>query len=211
MDRAPHVRVVEGARPVKGREADEGACVHEVSLGLGAAGISMGTGAIAGAWQCLQTRGSNPSTARRISATVRGARAVVGGGRCSCGEERASAFEPVVHVTRGEQAEVSDLGEARREDVEQESAEEFLGWEGDFGSGLGGEAHALERDAAYASIGDADAMGVAAEIANDVLGTAEGAFRVNDPSRAAASVEEANVVLRVRARLCLRAPLFPRA
>ena len=77
MDRAPHVRVIDGARSVKGRMADEGACVHEVSLGLGAAGISRGTRAIDGAWQCLQTRGSNPSTARRISATVRGARAVV--------------------------------------------------------------------------------------------------------------------------------------
>ena len=86
-----------------------------------------------------------------------------------------------VDVGGGEQAEVADLDEAAGQDVEQEAADEFVRGERDGGAVLGGEGDAAFVEAAQALVGDADAVGIAAEVLEDLLGAAEGRLAVDDP------------------------------
>jgi len=87
----------------------------------------------------------------------------------------------------GKEAEVTDAHEAARKQVKQEAAQELL----DLQShepllvAMGGVSP-LEGDIARGesdqpAVGDGDAMGVCAEIAQGVFGTTEGALGVNDP------------------------------
>ena len=87
----------------------------------------------------------------------------------------------------GEESEVADADEAGRQQMEQESAQELIY----------GQSHEpllvamcriapAESDVAIGEsdepgVGDGDAMGVCAEIAQHVFGSAEGALGVNDP------------------------------
>ena len=64
------------------------------------------------------------------------------------------------HLTRGEQSAVPDLHETRREDVQEEPAEEFLGMQRGRATGLGPKCDGRGRDGDESLIREADAMGV---------------------------------------------------
>ena len=85
------------------------------------------------------------------------------------------------HVAGGEQSVVSDLDELVGQHVEQKSADELVGGEGAGLVAAGAEGDAVVGDAQQPRGGDGDAVGVAAEVAHDVLGAAEGALGVDDP------------------------------
>ena len=98
-------------------------------------------------------------------------------------EQRAEVREPPV----GEEAEVADAYEARRQQMEQEAAQELIDRqshepllvavrgiapaEGDVAIGESNEP----------GVGDGDAMGVGAEIAQHMFRSAEGRLGVDDP------------------------------
>ena len=95
----------------------------------------------------------------------------------------------------GEEAEVADAMEAVRQDVQQEAADELVGVERHH-LGLAVVAIVLPAEADLAvveadqpAVGDGDAMGVAAEIGQHLLGPAEGRLGIDDPVDAAQSVE----------------------
>ena len=103
------------------------------------------------------------------------------------GEEAAAEGEPGGALAVGEQAEVADAVEARRQDVEQEPAHELAGVEGhDLLATLAAVVLPAEADLVVGhgdepAVGDGDAMGVAPEIGEDLLGPAEGALGVDHP------------------------------
>lgn len=90
-------------------------------------------------------------------------------------------------VGPGVEAVMADADEAFGEDMEQEAAKEFVGMKGEgFFAGEGvaipdgeGDGGRSERDEAV--VGDADAMGVVAEVAKELGGAVEGAFGIDDP------------------------------
>jgi hypothetical protein len=84
------------------------------------------------------------------------------GGGC---EQRASALERAASLGRGEESGVPDLDEATGQDVEEEAADEFARPQRDLLFTLGCEAHGVGVDRAQAAVGEADAVGVAAEVA----------------------------------------------
>jgi len=59
---------------------------------------------------------------------------------------------------------------------------------------LGAEADGIGRDGLDPGVRDADAVRVATEVADDVLGPAEGPLGVDDPARAVQAAEEGGVV-----------------
>jgi len=87
----------------------------------------------------------------------------------------------------GEEAEVADADEAAWEQVQQEAAEELVGGQAHDAppvamSGVSpAEADLAVSEADQPAVGDADAMGIRAEIAQRVLGSAEGPLGVDDP------------------------------
>lgn len=90
-------------------------------------------------------------------------------------------------ATVGEEAEVADADEAAGEQMQQEAAQELLGGQGheSFPVAVSGVAPA-EGDVAVfecdeSGVGDGHAMGISAEIAQRVFGSAEGAFGIDDP------------------------------
>lgn len=102
-------------------------------------------------------------------------------------QEQAAKGEPVAALAVGKEAEVSDLGKTVRKNMEEKPADELVCIESH-----GPEAVVLfavsppKRDLTvvkcYQSmIGNRNPMGVAAEIIEDLSGTAEGRFGVNDP------------------------------
>src|SRR2546427_778283 len=93
-------------------------------------------------------------------------------------------------LARGEQAEVPNLHEARGQDVEQEAAEEFARGDGHAAAVFGGEADRLGGDGLEAVVGEADAVGVAAEVVDDLRRAAEGPLGIDDPLLAIELVEE---------------------
>jgi hypothetical protein len=86
---------------------------------------------------------------------------------------------------------VPDLEEALRQDVEEETAEELVGRERDglFAARAERDSALVERD--EPPIREADAMRVAPEVAEDLLGSAEGLLRVDDPACAMELVADA--------------------
>ena len=84
-------------------------------------------------------------------------------------------------VTRGMKSVVANLDEARRQHVLDEAREQLVSGDGDGVAVLGAEGDAALVDRDEALIGDADAVGVSAEITNHLLGSAEGTLGVDDP------------------------------
>ena len=89
----------------------------------------------------------------------------------------------------GQKAEMTDALEAGRQNMQQEAADKLLDGDGHyFGLPLIGTAviFPVERQLAVvegnqALIGDGDAMGIAAEILDHLLGAAEGRFGIDYP------------------------------
>lgn len=87
----------------------------------------------------------------------------------------------------GVEAEMANADEAFGKDVEEESAEEFLGVKGEgpfSGEGVAvadGEGDGVGIEGDEAMIGDADAMGVVAEVSKELGGASERAFGIDDP------------------------------
>src|SRR2546422_957184 len=79
---------------------------------------------------------------------------------------------------------VTNFDEAPGLDVEQEAADELVGGECDVTPVLGREAGTGWRDSAQAVIRKADAMRVAAEIAEELPGAREGGLGRDDPGLA---------------------------
>jgi hypothetical protein len=99
------------------------------------------------------------------------------------GKALACELELGIRVARSEEPVVSDLGEAVGQDVQEEAAKEFVVREGRGGLGACAEDDALVVEREDAGVGEADAMGIAADVAKERLGSAEGRLGVDDPAR----------------------------
>ena len=66
--------------------------------------------------------------------------------------------------------------------MQDEALEELLVGEGDGGVASGAENDALGVESDDARIGESDAMGVAADVAKELLGTTEGGLGVDNPA-----------------------------
>src|SRR5207244_2752622 len=98
------------------------------------------------------------------------------------GEEAAGALAMSRrHAAGREEAEVADLDEADGEDVEEEAADEFVRRQAHRAPVLGGEAHARLVGGEQAVVREPDAMGIAAEVAEDLGGAGKRPLRVDDP------------------------------
>jgi hypothetical protein len=86
---------------------------------------------------------------------------------------------------------VADLHEARGEDVEEEAADELLWGKADGATVFRGEADTRVVGGEEAVVGEPDAVGVAAEVAEDLGGTGERALGVDDPVLAVETVPQA--------------------
>jgi hypothetical protein len=86
-----------------------------------------------------------------------------------------------VHVARGEQSEVSDLGEALGQDVHQKTPDEFKGRQCFGVAVLCVEGDSLVVEGDEALVGNADPMGVTAEVFEDGAGAGKGLLAVDDP------------------------------
>lgn len=95
-------------------------------------------------------------------------------------ERTARIVEEGADVGWSEQAVVTDLDEAGWQDVLDEAIEEVDRIERDGLSVLGSKGNAARVEGDEPLVGDSDAMGVAAEVAHDVLGSAEGSLGVDD-------------------------------
>ena len=93
------------------------------------------------------------------------------------------------HVPVGEEAEVADAHETARQQVQQEAAQELVDRQAHdtLLVGMGGispaEADVALPECDQSAVGDGDAMGVAAEIAQRVFRAAEGRLGSKRPSR----------------------------
>jgi hypothetical protein len=76
---------------------------------------------------------------------------------------------------------VANLDETGGQDVEQEPPDEFVGLQRDGPAALGSKANAIVIEGNQALVGDADAVGIAAQIAEDLLGSAKGGLGVDVP------------------------------
>ena len=85
---------------------------------------------------------------------------------------------------------MANLDEAGGQDVEEEAADELVRAERDGLAVLGGKADGVVVDGHEALIGDADAVGVAAEVAEDLLRRRRRALGVDDPVPAVERVEQ---------------------
>ena len=110
--------------------------------------------------------------------------AVVGMSELTCTDELAR------DGTGRPKAEVTDLDEASGKDMEEEAADEFLDGERDDLGVLAAEGDVGFRQGAEALIGDGDAMGIAAEIAEDLAGTGKRPLGIDDPFFLVEGVEE---------------------
>jgi hypothetical protein len=87
----------------------------------------------------------------------------------------------------GQEAERADADKAARQDVEQEAAQELLRTERHHsllitvGIILPTESNLVMLESQEAMVGDGYAMGIAGEIAEHMMGTAEGGLGVDDP------------------------------
>ena len=90
-------------------------------------------------------------------------------------------------IAVGQQAEVTDLDEARRQDVKQEAADELDRIEGHdldavvvFGIAPA-KAHLAVHEIEKPAVGDGDAVGIAGQVLENMLGSAEGWFGIDNP------------------------------
>jgi hypothetical protein len=100
---------------------------------------------------------------------------------------------------------VSDAHQASRQDVEQETAEELGNVEGHQSVAVAArpvspaKGHAVVVEGDESAVGDGDAVGVAAEVAQHLLGAGEGRFAVDD-SVFASGLAESSVRVDLGAR-----------
>lgn len=118
------------------------------------------------------------------------------GGDHGLAESAATGGEEPRAASVGEEAVVADAYEALGEDVEQEAPREVPKGERERSSApaavvLEAERDALVVDVKQPVVGDRDAVRVAGEIGQNVLGAVEGGLGVDDPLGAAGLVEEA--------------------
>ena len=115
--------------------------------------------------------------------------------------------ELLLSVAAGEEPEVADAVEVAGQDMEQEASDELLGGKGhgleavvmavvapaeaDLSVVAPAEADLSVVDGEEAVVGDGDAVGVAAEVVEDLLGTGEGPLGVDDPLGPAEGLEGA--------------------
>jgi hypothetical protein len=113
----------------------------------------------------------------------------------------------------GEQAEVTDFNEAGWQDVEQEAADELDRIEGhdlDAVVMLGvapAKAHLAVAKIEESAVGDGDTMGVAGQILQDMLGTAEGWLGADHPRLVAQQKQQGVERLVTRTAACGTAPV----
>lgn len=102
-----------------------------------------------------------------------------GGG---CGKQAAGVREARVDVDGGEEAEVTDLDETLGQDVLEKAANELdrVARRGGMAAGAKDDARGVGAD--EAGVRNGDAMGVATEVAVDLLGSAKGTLGVDDPT-----------------------------
>ena len=119
--------------------------------------------------------------------------------RCCCRGNEVSALwsygvemesaksERLTAIAVGEQAEVADLDEARRQDVKQEAADELDRIEAHdldavVVSGVApAKAHLAVVEIEEPAVGDGNAMSVAGQVLQHMLGSAEGWLGIDDP------------------------------
>jgi hypothetical protein len=103
------------------------------------------------------------------------------------GQQLSTKRESSCAMAIGEEAEVADAMEAGRQDVQEEPAHELARIERhDLAAAflpvvLPEETDGIVCHGDEAAVGDGDAMGVAAEIGQHLLGAAEGRFGVDHP------------------------------
>ena len=103
------------------------------------------------------------------------------------GEQALTERQESGTAASGEEAERADADKAAEQDVEQEAAQELLGTERHHsllitvGIVLPTESNLVMVESHEAVVGDGHAMGVAGEIAEHRMGTAEGWLGVDDP------------------------------
>ena len=107
----------------------------------------------------------------------------------------------------GEKAEVADAHEARGKHVEQEAVQELLDRQGHQAllvavRGVSpAEGNLVPREGDQAVIGDRHAVGIAAEVTENMFGTTEGRFAVDHPVVTEEGAEERSESLRFRQKL----------
>jgi hypothetical protein len=117
--------------------------------------------------------------------------------------ERQESGAPAI----GQEAERADANKTAGQDVKQETAQELLRAERhDFllisvGIILPAESNLIIRESDEAVVGDGHAMGVAGEIAEHMMGTAEGWLGIDDPVLAEEGPQEGAESLLVFERL----------
>ena len=115
-----------------------------------------------------------------VGAKLRVRRGIVGEQALTEGEESGA-------LAIGQEAEKADADKAARQDVEQEAAQELLRIErhGSLLISVGiifpAESNLVLLESHEAMVGDGDPMGIAGEIAEHMMGTAERWFGVDDP------------------------------
>lgn len=114
------------------------------------------------------------------------------GGAVLLGGESLGGGEAAGDVGGREEAVVTDLSEALGQDVEEEAADELVGGQGAGPCAVGFEDDALVGDVDEAAAGEGDAVGVAAEVSDDLDGPAEGPFGEDDPGGLGESAEQAS-------------------
>ncbi len=93
----------------------------------------------------------------------------------------------VERTARGEETEVADAHEAGGKHMEQKASQELLHGQGHeallvaVGGVSPAESDLVAGQGNEARVGDGDAMGVGAQVVEDILGPAEGRFAVDDP------------------------------
>jgi hypothetical protein len=81
----------------------------------------------------------------------------------------------------GEQPVVANLDEVLGEHVEREAANEFVGWDGAASLAAGAKGNEGVADREQARVGEGNAVGIEAEVGDDLRGAAEGLLGVDDP------------------------------
>ena len=102
-------------------------------------------------------------------------------------QESAAKGQSIATVTVGEEAEIADLGEALGKNMDEKAADELVGIESHGSDAIVFFAVSpLECDLAVlkchqAVVGDGNAVGIAAEVIEDLGGSAKGRFGIDDP------------------------------
>ena len=124
-------------------------------------------------------------TAANRTAQLGGARGI----NCTvvCAKQSTAAYEHTATPAVGEKAEVADADQALGQNVDQEAAQELIGGDRhDFLLAAVRIVFPAKRDSIIlerhqSMVGDGDAVRIAGEIVQNMLGTAEGWLGIDDP------------------------------